>query len=177
MQRKGLPLLIRAAGAVLARLPGTEFWVVGQDKAAEHMKNLCRSFGVERAFRFFGLRSQAELLDFYVEADVFVMPSLVEAFGVVFLEAMAAGVPVIGTRVGGIPELIEHESNGLLAEPEDAAGLAELLCRALADAGLQDRLRENGRRTARQFTPERMMRCTYEVYREVTGSSGPWSAN
>ena len=171
MQRKGLPVLIRAAGEVRARLPGTEFWVVGQDKAAQHMKDLCRSCGVEAAFRFFGLRSQGELLDFYAQADAFVMPSLVEAFGVVFLEAMAAGVPVIGTRAGGIPELIEHGRNGLLAEPEDSAGLADLLCRVLADASLQHRLRENGLRTAREFTPERMMQCTYGVYRDVIGSS------
>ena len=151
MQRKGLPLLIRAAGAVLARLPGTEFWVVGQDKAAQRMKNLCRSFGISHVSLFRpALPGRAA--------------GLLRAGGRV-CHALARGgvrrrlpgsdgcrVPVIGTRVGGIPELIEHESNGLLAEPEDAAGLAELLCRVFADAGLQDRLRENGRRTARQFT-------------------------
>jgi glycosyltransferase involved in cell wall biosynthesis len=167
MQRKGLPTLIQAAAGVLAKLPDTEFWVVGQDRAIPHMEALCRSAGVDASFRFWGGKSQAELLDFYARADVFVMPSLVEAFGVVFLEAMASGIPVISARAGGVPELVEHGRNGLLIEPGDAGELTELLLRLLADRPLQQRLQKAGLETAQQFDVERMMQCTYQVYRNV----------
>jgi glycosyltransferase involved in cell wall biosynthesis len=132
---------------------------------------LCHSAGVEASFRFWGWKSQAELLDFYAQADVFVMPSLVEAFGVVFLEAMASGIPVIGTRAGGIPELIEHGRNGLLSEPGDVVGLAESLLGLLADVPLQQRLRHAGLETAQSFDVERMMQCTYQVYQTVLAQS------
>ncbi|HEX5692616.1 MAG TPA: glycosyltransferase family 4 protein, partial [Roseiflexaceae bacterium] len=98
MQRKGLPSLIAAAPRVLAVQPDAEFWVVGQDKAAARMRGLCRDAGVEANFRFWGWRSQPELRLLYAQADIFAMPSLTEAFGLVFLEAMAAGLPVVGTR-------------------------------------------------------------------------------
>ena len=131
------------------------------------MEALCHSAGVDARFRFLGGKSQAELLDFYAQADVFVMPSLVEAFGVVFLEAMASGIPVIGARAGGVPELIDHDRNGLLIEPGDAGGLTELLLRLLTDTPLQERLRKAGLETAQQFDVERMMQCTYQVYQNV----------
>jgi glycosyltransferase involved in cell wall biosynthesis len=171
MQRKGLPTLIQAAAGVLAKLPDTEFWIVGQDRAIPHMEALCHSAGVDASFRFLGGKSQAELLDFYAQADVFVMPSLVEAFGVVFLEAMASGIPVIGARAGGVPELIDHDRNGLLIEPGDAGGLTEWLLRLLTDTPLQERLRKAGLETAQQFDVERMMKCTYQVYQNVLARS------
>jgi glycosyltransferase involved in cell wall biosynthesis len=167
MQRKGLPTLIQAAAGVLAKLPDTEFWIIGQDRAIPHMEALCHSAGVDASFHFLGGKSQAELLDFYAQADVFVMPSLVEAFGVVFLEAMASGIPVIGARAGGVPELIDHGRNGLLIEPGDAGGLTEWLLRLLTDTPLQERLRKAGLETAQQFDVERMMQCTYQVYQNV----------
>jgi glycosyltransferase involved in cell wall biosynthesis len=167
MQRKGLPTLIRAAPRVLAALPETEFWVVGHDTVRPRMQALCCDQGVERRFQFWGLRSQAELQQLYAQADVFAMPSLTEAFGAVFLEAMAAGVTVLGTRVGGIPEIIEDGRNGLLVSPDDPADLGQAIIRALQDSGLRDQLRHAGLETARRFSLNRMMRCNYQVYQQV----------
>ena len=92
------------------------------------------------------------------------MPSLSEAFGVVFLEAMAAGVPTIGTRVGGIPEIIRHCENGLLVEPEDATGLANTLIEVLTRAELRERLRLAGPATVVGFDVADMMLGTYAAY-------------
>jgi glycosyltransferase involved in cell wall biosynthesis len=169
MQRKGLPTLIRAAPHILATLPEIEFWVVGHDKAIPSMQALCRATGVERHVRFWGLRPHTELLQLYAQADVFAMPSLTEAFGAVFLEAMAAGVVTLGTRVGGIPEIIEDGRNGLLVNPDDPENLAQELVRVLRDDPLCDELRQAGLATARRFDLERMIRCNYEIYGKVIG--------
>lgn len=170
MQRKGLPTLIRAAPYVLSTVPEAEFWIVGEDRFILQMKKLCRSLGVDQAFRFWGWKSGDELLDIYGQADVFTMPSLTEALGVVFLEAMACGLPVVGTSVGGIPEIIEHRYNGLLVEPANPAQLAHALIQALTDDTLREQLIEGGLATASQFSVERMMNCTYGVYRSVINS-------
>ncbi len=167
MQRKGLPVLISAAPSILAELPDTEFWIVGQDHAMARMQALCRDRGVDQRFTFLGWKSQADLAALYAQADVFVLPSLTEAFGVVFLEAMAAGVPVIGTRVGGVVEIIEHGVNGMLVRPDDVTDLAAMLIRLLRDAGLRERLRQAGSLTVQRFTAQRMMNETYAIYRSV----------
>jgi len=167
MQRKGLPTLIRAAPQVLAVFPEAEFWVVGEDRFVPHMKKLCHSLGVSRAFRFWGWKSREELLEIYSQADVFVMPSLVEALGVAFLEAMACGLPVIGTKVGGIPEIIEHGRNGLLVEPNNAQQLSAALIEVLKDDNLRQKLIKEGFDTVIQFNVERMMNCTYKVYESI----------
>lgn len=171
MQRKGLPILILAAPYVLSTLPDVEFWVVGEDRFIPKMKSLCRSLGVEHAFRFWGWKSGDELLEVYGQADVFTMPSLTEALGVAFLEAMACGLPVVGTSVGGIPEIIENGYNGLLVEPGNAQQLAQALIQVLTDNGLRERLIKGGLNTVSQFSVERMMNCTYNVYRSVLGEN------
>jgi glycosyltransferase involved in cell wall biosynthesis len=113
------------------------------------------------------LQSQDELLNLYAQADIFVMPSLTEAFGVVFLEAMAAGLPVIGTRVGGIPEIIEDGHNGMLVEADNMKGLVEAIVLLLGNQNLRENFRQAGLATAWRFDISRMMQCTYEVYRSI----------
>lgn len=171
MQRKGLPTLIRAAPHILSVFPEAEFWIVGEDRFIPHMIDLCHSLGVSRAFRFWGWKSGSELLEIYRQADVFVMPSLIEALGIAFLEAMACGLPVIGTSVGGIPEIIEHGRNGLLVEPNNAHQLSQALIQVLKDDNLRQRLVQEGLDTAAQFNVERMMNCTYRVYESVLNTN------
>ncbi len=167
MQRKGLPTLISAASRVISMMPDIEFWVVGDDKAVPHLKSMCAENGVLDNFHFWGWCSQEVLHHIYLESNIFVMPSLIEAFGVVFLEAMARGLPVIATAVGGIPELIQHEHNGLLISPGDIEGLADSIVRLFADEGLRHRLQSAGLETVQNYTVERMMDCTYGIYQTV----------
>lgn len=91
------------------------------------------------------------------EADVFVMPGRIEeAFGLVYLEAMAAGAVVVGTATGGAAEMVRDGVNGLVVAPGDTHALAEALVRLREDAGLRARLSENGRATAEQYRLEHM---------------------
>jgi glycosyltransferase involved in cell wall biosynthesis len=164
MQRKGLPDLICAAPSILEEAPSTEFWVVGDDRAEPWMMKLCKDFGVDHRFRFIGRKTQAELAEIYARSTVFCMPSLTEAFGVVFLEAMAAGVPVIASRVGGIVEIVQDEINGLLVSPGNQHEISLKVLRLLTDQDLRERLRQGGLDTVQQFTVKKMMAETYEVY-------------
>ncbi len=173
VQRKGLPTVIRAASGVLERFPGTVFSVVGDNQNLEAMKALCRREGVDKRFRFWGWQSHDQIQQHYRQAAVFVMPSLIEAFGVVFLEAMAADVPVIGGDTGGIRELIRDGSNGFLVDPRDHRQLAGRITQLLEDEALRQRLIEEGRRTVEQYTVEAMLQQTYGLYRRlIAGANG-----
>ena len=133
------------------------------------MQALCSRLNIIDHFEFIGWMPNEELQELYRRASAFVMPSLVEAFGVVFLEAMACGTPVIGTQVGGIPELIRHGENGLLVSPDNPVELAMAILEVLGDQDLSARLSENGRITAQQFGIEPMLACTLQIYESVLG--------
>ncbi len=169
MQRKGVPDLVRAARQVRSIFPNCEFWLVGNDPHIPYLKTLAQDMGVADHFFFLGWKSQLELATIYAQADVFAMPSLTEAFGVVFLEAMAAGLPVIGSSTGGIPEIICDGKNGLLVPPSSPALLADALIHILGDKSLQGLFRTAGLETVRQFSVERMIAATYQVYGMVKG--------
>ncbi len=170
MHRKGVPDLIKAAPGVIREHPEAQFVIVGKDKAVPQLEALCADFKVNKNFEFAGWRSQADLLGHYQQATIFVMPSLTEALGVTFLEAMAAGVPVIGTNVGGIPEIIQNGFNGLLVPIESPSAITEAINRLLADDQLRESLAENARATLNKFDVSSMMECTYRLYNEVVGN-------
>ncbi len=169
MQRKGLRTLIQAAPQILQTRSDIKFIVVGADRYSPKMQALCRELKISDSFHFVGWTTNEQLRALYRRASVFVMPSLMEAFGMTLLEAMASNTPVVATRVGGIPELVRHGENGLLVEPSDSRGLANSLLEILENSDLAKRLGEGGMETARRFGIEQMLSCTYRVYESLLG--------
>lgn len=167
MYRKGMPDLIKAAPGVIKEHPQARFIIVGKDKSVDRLKRLCDDLNVDRNFEFAGWQSQDSLLSYYQQASVFVMPSLTEALGVTFLEAMAAGVPVIGTNVGGIPEIIQDGINGLLVPVKSPCSITDAINQLLADAQLRERLVQSAFSTLNNFSVEKMMECTRSLYQEI----------
>lgn len=167
MQRKGLPTLIQASADILKEEPSVSFWVVGGDHNQPAMEKLCRTNHVRNHFQFLGWRSQTELIEIYLQSDIYAMPSLVEALGVVFLEAMAAGLVPVGTRVGGIPEIIENGVNGLLVPPDSPDELARAILDLLQHPKKMQALKKNGAVTLEKFSVDSMMAGTYDVYRDA----------
>ena len=101
------------------------------------------------------------------EMDCLVMPSLVEAFGVVYLEAMACGTPVVATRRGGACELVSARENGLLVDPCNPKGIAEAIIEILTDKSLCSILSMRGRETVKKFSSKRMLSNTILAYSQV----------
>ena len=115
--------------------------------------------------------SDAEVTRHLQSADVFVAPSLYESFGLVFLEAMRWGTPVIGTKAGGIPEIIKDGESGLLVPPGDHAELAAAIASLLNDRQKRLRLGESGRRRVEEeFSATTMAKRTLDFYSSVVNS-------
>jgi len=143
---KGISLLIEAIARLVDDVPTIRFTLIGDGPDRSRLEALARDLGVAERIRFAGSVGQDDILPYYAQADAFVLPSFAEGVPVVLMEAMAMGVPAIGTAVGGTSELIEHEVSGLLVPPGNAAALTAALRRALLDQGLRARLIDGGRR-------------------------------
>ena len=146
VERKGLRDLIRAL-ALLER-GRFELEIVGTGEDEALLRSLAAELGVAGDVRLLGALDRAAVARRYRGADLFTLPSSAEAFGNVFAEALASGLPIVGTDVGGIPELVEHGANGLLVPPGDPAALAHAI-RTLADDPIRRRaMGERNRRKA-----------------------------
>ena len=167
MQRKGVPDIIDASPNIIKQFPNTKFIIVGGDKAIDKMREKCREKRVESNFHFTGWCPQDKIINYYKNATLFIMPSLIEALGVTFLEAMAAGLPVIGTNVGGIPEIIQDGVNGRLVPVNSPKSIAKTIIELLSDETTRKKLSKNAIKTVRNFNIENMMKCTTDVYKKV----------
>jgi glycosyltransferase involved in cell wall biosynthesis len=166
-QRKGLHILIEASGRILDAFPAARFVVLGQSADRGLMERRCEETGVRRAFDFIGQVDYETLYRYYVAASVFTMPSLLEAFGIPYLEAMHCGVPVVASDVAGPDEYLRDQRNCLIAPAGNAAALADATIALLRDRQLVERLIEGGKETARAFTLQQMAAATLDVYRSV----------
>lgn len=167
MQRKGLIDLIKAIEILKKDFPGIHLTVAGDDKFIPKYQEMCIEKNVDSNVDFLGWVSQDKLRSLYQSATVFIMPSLTEALGVVFLEAMAAGVPVIATDVGGIPEIIEHEQNGLLVPVHSPESIVEEVHKMANNPDLTRKLIQNGYATVQKFSVDQMMVCTQKIYSKI----------
>lgn len=162
-REKGYDVLIDAAPVVLRRFPDVHFHVVGGGPELQSLVERASARGVLHAFTFLGHQDDvAARLD---EADVFVLPSRSEAFPNAVLEAMAAGLPVVATGVGGIRELIDHEHTGLLVPAGDAHSLTDRICRLLGDPAFASRLGAAAHaRAEARYSFDRMVAAFERVY-------------
>ncbi len=148
-EKKGVTYLIEAMKDVDARLV-----IVGDGPLKQQLQEQAQVLGDKVIF--LGPKSHLELPSVYASADIFVGPSVTakdgdkEGLGLVFLEAMASGIPVIGSDSGGIPEIIEDEVNGFLVKERDSKGLAEKINAILSSDELRKKFIANGMKTAQE---------------------------
>ncbi len=164
---KGVQVLLTAAPQVLAAHPNTGFIIAGGGPR-EHLEAQARALGIAERVTFTGFVPDEDLPRFYAIADAAAFPSLYEPFGIVALEAMAAGVPTVTSDAGGFREVVRHLQTGVLTYAGDANSLAWGLNLVLSDAELAARLREAGpAEVRRRFNWERIAERTRAVYEEV----------
>jgi glycosyltransferase involved in cell wall biosynthesis len=120
-RRKRVEILLRAAAALRGRIPELEVRLVGGGPCGPRLRQLSSELKLGGTATWLGDVSRSQLVSEYQRADLFCLPSVQEGFGIVLLEAMAAGTPIVGARAAAIPEVVPH---GLLVEPENAEALA-----------------------------------------------------
>ncbi|MEK6711775.1 MAG: glycosyltransferase family 4 protein [Nitrospinota bacterium] len=168
--RKNTHSLLEAMPAVRAGAPGVGLRVVGGGPMLPALERRAAALGLGEAVTFLGEVPRAEdVRREYLAADVFCLPSLQEGFGIVFLEAMAAGLPIVAVRAGAAPEVVPEGEVGLLAPPGDVPALAAALVRLLRDGPLRGRFGAEGRRRARGYAWEEVARRFLEAAGERCG--------
>ena len=171
---KGTDYLIKALVGVLLEFPRAKAIIIGSGPRKNHLIKLARDQQLSEKILFIDKVAHTELVKYYSLADVFVLSSIVnkigetEGFGVVLLEAMACGVPVVGSDVGGISDIIQHEETGLLARQKDPQDIADQITRLLSDADLRKKVVKNGYHLINnQFSWEVISDRFIETYREA----------
>ena len=167
--RKGLGHLLRAMPAVLARVPEARLLLAGRGESEAELRALAKELGLGDAVEFLGHVPDDALPALYSRAAVFAMPSVYEGYGLVMLEAMASGLPVVAFRTGGAPELVRDGETGFLADP---ATLGDRLARVLEDAA---KARAMGRRAREEalagYTWPTIAKRTLAVYEEAIAAA------
>lgn len=164
--QKAMHVLLDATPALLQADPATRVLIIGDGPLRAALESQAAALGVARAVRFAGY--QEDVVSAYAAMDVFVLPSRDEGFGLVFLEAMAMGVPVVGTRVIGSEDAVDHGVTGLLVPYADPAALAGAVRSLLDDPSLARRLRETAtERVRRLYSREQCAAQVEGLYREM----------
>lgn len=174
--KKGFDLLLRAVARVIADGQPCRCRIIGDGPELPRLEALTRELGLEDCVELAGSRDNAEILDTLPQADLFVLPCRTDASGdkdgipVVLMEAMAAGVCALSGDLETIRELIVDGENGMLAPPDDAAGLASRIAMLLSDDAMRVRLADAGQRqVAREFELDLNVRRMGEAFARCSG--------
>lgn len=169
VDHKGHRFLIDAIPEVVDQFSNALFLLVGDGDLLSELKRQAFRQGIsEKNLRFLG--HQKDIPRILGALDLFVMTSHLEGLNTSIIDAQLAGIPVVATRAGGIPELVVHNETGLLARNRDSHDIASKLIQVLRDANLRNRLRDAARKHARErFTNDAMVECTIDAYRKILG--------
>ena len=167
---KGIVYLVHAVAALRNRVGNVHLEVAGVGPEEEALRAAVSALGLTEHVTFLGW--QRDMRPLYARWDVFVQPSLDEGWSMATLEAMAAGLPVVGTSAGGLPELVEDGRTGYVVEPADVQALADRLCHLLLNPDRRHAMGEAGRTRARErFGVARMAAGVAGVYDQLLAAS------
>jgi glycosyltransferase involved in cell wall biosynthesis len=168
-ERKGHRYLFEAAARLKGRGHRIRYMIAGDGPARRELKEQVKALSLADEVRFCGFISDAPA--FLSQIDIFILPSLYEGLGVAVLEAMAAGKPVIASRVGGLPELVADGETGLLVAPKNVEGIVEAIARLADDRSLAREMGKKGAVLARaSFSLENMAAQNEAFYYELIGA-------
>jgi glycosyltransferase involved in cell wall biosynthesis len=163
--QKAYPDLLHASREVIDTLADVRFLAVGQGPQEQELRALHAKLGLGDRFQFLGYRADAVRL--MAACDVFVLASHWEGLGVAVMEALALGLPVVGTSVGGIPEVVEHGREGLLVPPKQPPALAAALVQVLTDDEHRRQMALAAAKRGEECSIDDAVRRTATIYREL----------
>jgi len=164
---KGVKHLIQAMVAIGREDTRAKLMLVGNGKERPGLEELVKELVLERQVSFIGRAPNEDVPEYMVASDVFVLPSLSESFGIVNLEAMASGLPIVASKVGGLPEIVRDGKNGFLVEPKNPEQIAEKVLLLLGNDELRRSISEINKEKAKDYSWERVADRLEKVYSEV----------
>ena len=166
MEQKGHRFLISALEKLLVEFPAIVLLIMGEGPLLGPLKEEARNKGLDDHVRFTGFRKDFRSL--LHMSDIFVLPSLNEGFPYIIIEAMFAGLPIVASAVGGIPEAVSQGETGLLVRPKDVDQLYRAIRELLIDGAMRERMAQKGREKAEQhFSKATMLREIFSLYEGV----------
>jgi len=170
--RKGLHVLISAMKLVVEKIPNARLLIVGNGHARGFVEILVKMLGLEKNVKLLGFANREGIKLLYKTSGVFVLPSIYgESFGIVLLEAMASGVPVVATDTGGISEVVKDGYTGLLVERRDSVELADAILKVLNNSNLSKKLVRNAGKEVRKYRSSIITKKIEGVYEELTSAN------
>jgi glycosyltransferase involved in cell wall biosynthesis len=170
---KGIDVLLEATSIVVRNKPDVQLSFIGSGDAVEHFKVMAKELGIIKNVTFLGRQGGEKLVGYYNQSHLLVLSSTTEAesFGNVLIEAMGCGIPVIGSKIGGIPNVISDNKNGKLVKPNDVVDLAQNISKLLSNPKLSFKFGEQGRKdTIRKFSSSHLIEKTELVLKNVIES-------
>ncbi len=170
-REKNLPNLLRAASLVVKRFPDTLFLIVGDGPERKRLEHLAKELEIEKNVVFEGMVEYDSLPAYYRACDIFVLPSDHEGWGLVLVEAMAAGKPVVTTDVGLAGEVVEDGVTGIVVPRRNERELAEAIVRLIEDGELREKIGEEAKRRVLVYNHLEGGRVQMQIYRRVVESA------
>lgn len=165
-ERKGLKYLIEAYAKVREKNPKSKLVIVGEGPERKKLEKLIKNLKLDNDVLLTGERKNvAQILK---SGDLFLLPSIKEAFGLVLVEAMAIGLPVVGTNAGGIPEIIENNKSGKIVEAGNSGQLADTIIELMENEPLRQKLAYVGHHEVKKFDVAEMVKKTEKIYDNIT---------
>jgi glycosyltransferase involved in cell wall biosynthesis len=159
--------LIEAVSVQKEFLPNICLHVIGEDRNQRALENQSLRFDVQNNIIFHGRKANEEVKRMMAGADIFAMPSLTEGFGLVYAEAMQAGIPVIATMEGGLKEVMKNKEEALFVKPGDPHELAAAIQSLVSDGELRSRLKRKGKSAVARLGVKKMGKETEAIYLEL----------
>lgn len=165
-KHKDTATLIRAFSGMIKKWPNLKLLLIGRGELQPQLESLVKKLGIADRVIFAG--SMKDIDTAMSIFNIFILPSRSEAFGLTILEAMRANIPVIASKVGGIPEIITHNYNGLLVDHGDPKKLASAIMKLLNDKKLQKKFISHYSETLKKFSAKSMVKQTEDLYHSLT---------
>lgn len=168
---KGVEYLIEAMKTIKVNYDNIKLLIIGEGEDRDKLKDLVNKLGLDDCVEFAGQISNHEIPKYMKKSDIFVLPSLSEGFPNVILEAMAAGLPIVSTNVGGVPDIIQEEVNGLLVKPMSPRDTANGVLMLLKDDELRKKMSANNKIEAQKYSLDKVVDNLENIYVKAINNS------